>query len=143
MAPKSEGMNSETGNNRSGTQRRTAKDSDEYRRRRERNNVAVKKSRAKTKQKTQQMLERVSELRSENEMLEEKIAILTKELGFLKDLFLAHAGNAHGVNLNETELTKLLREDTEVDEGVSLLLSLSQGSPRSQPLYNSPPNPHY
>lgn len=32
------------------------------------------------------------QLKSENETLEEKIKLLTKELSFLKDLFLAHAG---------------------------------------------------
>lgn len=42
---------------------------------------------------TQETLERVNQLKTENELLEEKIRILTKELGFLKDLFLAHAGN--------------------------------------------------
>lgn len=41
---------------------------------------------------TQQTLERVNQLKTENELLEEKIKMLTKELGFLKDLFLAHAG---------------------------------------------------
>lgn len=37
-------------------------------------------------------MERVQKLKTENDMLEEKIKILSKELGFLKDLFLAHAG---------------------------------------------------
>lgn len=37
-------------------------------------------------------MERVNQLKSENEMLEEKIRLLTKELSFLKDLFMAHAG---------------------------------------------------
>lgn len=37
-------------------------------------------------------MERVHQLKTENELLEEKINMLTKELGFLKDLFLAHAG---------------------------------------------------
>jgi hypothetical protein len=46
----------------------------------------------KSKIRTQQTLERVNQLKTENEMLEEKIRMLTKELGFLKDLFLAHAG---------------------------------------------------
>lgn len=41
---------------------------------------------------TQQTLERVNQLKMENELLEEKIKMLNKELGFLKDLFLAHAG---------------------------------------------------
>ena len=36
--------------------------------------------------------ERVSQLKQENEMLEERIKLLTKELTFLKDIFLAHAG---------------------------------------------------
>lgn len=53
---------------------------------------AVKKSRVKSKMRTQQTLERVHQLKIENELLEEKIKMLTKELGFLKDLFLAHAG---------------------------------------------------
>lgn len=42
--------------------------------------------------KTQQMVDRVTQLRTENEELVENIKILTKELGILKDLFLAHAG---------------------------------------------------
>ncbi|GIY06534.1 hypothetical protein CDAR_485871 [Caerostris darwini] len=86
------------------------KDSDEYKRRRERNNLAVKKSRSKTKLKTQQTVERVNQLRQENEMLEAKIKILTKELSFLKDLFLAHAGSAHGQNLTDSELRYLKNE---------------------------------
>jgi CCAAT/enhancer binding protein (C/EBP) gamma len=53
---------------------------------------AVKRSRVKSKLRTQQTLERVNQLKTENEMLEGKIRMLTKELGFLKDLFLAHAG---------------------------------------------------
>ena len=35
---------------------------------------------------------RVSQLKQENEMLEERIKLLSKELTFLKDIFLAHAG---------------------------------------------------
>lgn len=88
------------------------KGSEEYRRRRERNNLAVKKSRSKTKLKTQQTVERVNQLKQENEMLENKIKILTKELSFLKDLFLAHAGSAHGQNLTDVDLS-FLNEDTE------------------------------
>lgn len=86
------------------------KESEEYRKRRERNNLAVKKSRSKTKLKTQQTVERVNQLREENEMLEAKIKILTKELSFLKDLFLAHAGSAHGQNLTDAELSYLKNE---------------------------------
>jgi len=80
------------------------KDSDEYKRRRERNNMAVKKSRSKSKVRTQQTLERVNQLKAENEMLETKIKILTKELNFLKDLFLAHAGTAHAGQMDTNDL---------------------------------------
>lgn len=76
------------------------KNSDEYKKRRERNNMAVKKSRTKSKMRTQQTMERVAELKEENEKLETKVKLLTKELSFLKDLFLAHAGSAHNGQLD-------------------------------------------
>ncbi|KAH9394578.1 hypothetical protein TYRP_004633 [Tyrophagus putrescentiae] len=69
------------------------KNSDEYKKRRERNNMAVKKSRNKSKMRTAQTMQRVNELKDENERLETKVKILSKELSFLKDLFLAHAGS--------------------------------------------------
>lgn len=86
------------------------KDGDEYRKRRDRNNQAVRRSRVKSRMRTQQTLERVNQLKTENELLEEKIRILTKELGFLKDLFLAHAGNAHATDLNGIDLERLLSD---------------------------------
>ncbi|XP_069758097.1 CCAAT/enhancer-binding protein gamma isoform X2 [Narcine bancroftii] len=67
------------------------KESDEYRQRRERNNLAVRKSRLKSKQKARDTQQRVDELKEENERLEAKIKLLTKELSVLKDLFLEHA----------------------------------------------------
>ncbi|CAH0390002.1 unnamed protein product [Bemisia tabaci] len=85
---------------------------DEYRKKRDRNNQAVKKSRVKSRLRTQETLQRVQELKSENDMLEEKIKLLSKELGFLKDLFLAHAGAAHGINLQEVDLDALLQDNT-------------------------------
>lgn len=88
------------------------KNSDEYKKRRERNNMAVKKSRTKSKMRTQQTLERVNQLKAENEMLETKIKILTKELNFLKDLFLAHAGNAHGAHMNDIDLNNFLTKSS-------------------------------
>ncbi|XP_053575877.1 CCAAT/enhancer-binding protein gamma-like [Bombina bombina] len=72
---------------------RMDRSSDEYRMRRERNNMAVKKSRLKSKQKAQDTLQRVNQLKEENERLEAKIKLLTKELSVLKDLFLEHAHN--------------------------------------------------
>ncbi|KAM5148623.1 CCAAT/enhancer-binding protein gamma isoform 1-T2 [Mantella aurantiaca] len=70
---------------------RSDRSSEEYRMRRERNNMAVKKSRLKSKQKAQDTLQRVNQLKEENERLEAKIKLLTKELSVLKDLFLEHA----------------------------------------------------
>ncbi|XP_060693898.1 CCAAT/enhancer-binding protein gamma [Hemiscyllium ocellatum] len=67
------------------------KESEEYRQRRERNNMAVRKSRLKSKQKAQDTQQRVNELKEENERLEAKIKLLSKELSVLKDLFLEHA----------------------------------------------------
>lgn len=67
------------------------KESDEYKKRRERNNIAVRKSRDKSRQKAQETMARVNELKSENAQLEQKVTILSKELSLLKDLFLAHA----------------------------------------------------
>lgn len=136
MSPKMEGLSSESGeessHGSSGAGRRLNKTSEEYRKRRDRNNQAVKKSRLKTKKKTQEMVDRVTQLRNENEELEENIKILNKELGLLKGLFLEHAGNAHGIRLNEAQLAKLLGEDYEVEKGVTLLMSLSQGTPQNK-----------
>ncbi|NXK96553.1 CEBPG protein, partial [Formicarius rufipectus] len=82
------------------------RNSDEYRQRRERNNMAVKKSRLKSKQKAQDTLQRVNQLKEENERLEAKIKLLTKELSVLKDLFLEHAHNfADNVQPVGTETT--------------------------------------
>lgn len=132
MTPKVEGLSGESGDDSSSggstSQRQKVKNTEEYRRRRERNNQAVKKSRQKSKMKTQQMIERVTQLKGENEELEENIKILTKELGILKDLFVAHAGNAHGVRLCEAELSRMLCDDS-VDEAATLLMGLSQAPP--------------
>ncbi|OWF38007.1 CCAAT/enhancer-binding protein gamma-like [Mizuhopecten yessoensis] len=72
---------------------RYQKGSTEYTKRRERNNIAVRKSREKSRAKAKETSEQVNRLRSENEMLEQKVQILSKELSVLKDLFLAHAGS--------------------------------------------------
>lgn len=83
---------------------------DDYRRKRDRNNEAVKKSRFKTKQRTQETFSRVNKLKAENQMLEEKVKTLTKELQFLKELFLAHASNASNPKLEGIDLDKLLED---------------------------------
>jgi len=65
--------------------------SEEYRLRRERNNVAVKKSREKTRERALETSLKVTELKQENVELEMKVAQLSRELGLLKELLLAHA----------------------------------------------------
>ncbi|XP_035742523.1 CCAAT/enhancer-binding protein gamma-like [Vespa mandarinia] len=110
MAPKNKENNS---GNKKKRQVSEEEDDEDYRRRRDRNNQAVKRSRVKSKLRTQQTLERVNQLKRENELLEEKIKMLTKELGFLKDLFLAHAGSSqHSMNFQDIDLNALLAEDT-------------------------------
>lgn len=64
-----------------------SKRSEEYRQRRERNNAAVKKSRFKSKQKTLETQMRVDELKNENSKLERRVETLTKELNFMRQLF--------------------------------------------------------
>ena len=64
----------------------------EYLNKRARNNEAVKRSREKARLKAKETTERVTKLKTENEKLEERIKLLSKELTFLKDIFLAHAG---------------------------------------------------
>lgn len=85
---------------------------DDYRRRRDRNNQAVKRSRVKSRMRTQETLERVHQLKTENDQLEEKIKLLSKELCFLKDLFLAHAGSGHSVNLQDVDLEAILSDNS-------------------------------
>jgi len=64
----------------------------DYQSKRARNNEAVKRSREKARQRAKETHDRVSKLKQENERLEERIKLLSKELTFLKDIFLAHAG---------------------------------------------------
>ena len=63
------------------------KDSDEYRSRRARNNVAVRKSRDKAKQRHMDSESRVQHLNDENSSLRQRVELLSKELGVLRTLF--------------------------------------------------------
>jgi seryl-tRNA synthetase len=60
---------------------------EEYEKKRERNNVAVRKSRKKAKQKIEETRQRVDDLAQENEDLRTKVALLQKELNVLRSLF--------------------------------------------------------
>ncbi|XP_015710997.1 CCAAT/enhancer-binding protein delta [Coturnix japonica] len=63
------------------------KHSDEYRQRRERNNIAVRKSRDKAKRRNQEMQQKLLELSAENEKLHKKIEQLTRDLSGLRHFF--------------------------------------------------------
>merc|ERR1712038_161939 len=63
------------------------KDTEEYRDRRDRNNVAVRKSRDKAKQRQRETEEKVGELTAKNEVLQKEVDLLSKELTVLRGLF--------------------------------------------------------
>jgi len=86
-------------------------DKTDYLAKRSRNNEAVRRSREKARMKAKETNDRVSQLKQENEMLEERIKLLTKELTFLKDIFLAHADSKHGITADDLELRTLLQDD--------------------------------
>lgn len=68
--------------------RMAEKGSQEYVDKRARNNVAVRKSRAKAKAKQNETEGRVKSLIDQNDQLQKKVDLLTKELNVLKGLFL-------------------------------------------------------
>lgn len=68
--------------------REPPKDTAEYYEKRARNNIAVRKSREKAKIKQNLTENRVQELSDENERLQKKVDLLTKELTVLKSLFI-------------------------------------------------------
>lgn len=100
----------------------TAKDSDDYKKRRERNNIAVRKSRQLSRMKAKVTQEKVTQLREENQKLEQKVQILSKELSVLRDLFLSsadasttgsHSGNVDPFQGNfDTFLSEVDKKET-------------------------------
>lgn len=112
------------------------KNSDEYKQRRERNNLAVKKSRTKSKLKSMLTTEKVNLLKAENQHLHQKVEMLTKELRLLKDIFVAHASSAHGAEITEHDLRLLTQPQVpEVPYRPTVQLSSHNASSvqRSQP----------
>ncbi|KAG5204819.1 CCAAT/enhancer-binding protein delta [Ovis aries] len=61
--------------------------SPEYRQRRERNNIAVRKSRDKAKRRNQEMQQKLVELSAENEKLQQRVEQLTRDLAGLRRFF--------------------------------------------------------
>ena len=68
------------------TKRTLSKDSMEYRMRRERNNVAVRKSRDKARRRIVLTQQRATQLQEENQRLQIRIGQLTQELDTLKHI---------------------------------------------------------
>lgn len=94
MGPKVKGNSNNSSNVRDG---RNGEEHEEYQEKRARNNIAVKKSREKSRLKQRETLEKVNRLRSENQDLEMKVTLLSKELQVLRNLFLEHAGGTAGL----------------------------------------------
>ena len=64
----------------------------EYEDKRARNNEAVRRSRAKAKERAKEVQSRINNLKNENDDLEERKKLLSKELTFLKELFMKQSG---------------------------------------------------
>jgi len=64
----------------------------EYREKRIKNNVAVKRSRDKSKAKAQEAQSKVQELQMENEQLQGTVDAMTSELRYLKEMLISQAG---------------------------------------------------
>lgn len=79
-------------------------DDEAYRLKRDRNNMAVKKSRAKSRQKAQETSEKITQLREENSDLEHQVDNLTNELNRLKKTLLAHVGGRRNPQHADTAL---------------------------------------
>lgn len=80
----------------------------DYVKRRNQNNIAVRKSRQKSKQKDASTLENIEKLKEDNVHLERKVEVLSKELSILKKVFMEHAkgfssGDAQLPDLNQLE----------------------------------------
>lgn len=87
FSQKSLRKHSPSGNSLHGSNKSLDKSSDEYRRRRERNNIAVRKSREKAKLRSRETEEKVKLLVRENERLQKRIELLSEELNVLRSLF--------------------------------------------------------
>lgn len=98
MGPKSKGAKPASDDSSSGSSRpyqrneESLDDDLSYRIRRDRNNVAVKKSREKSRQKARETADKMARLRQENDELERRTVELANELKTLKNLLLDRAG---------------------------------------------------
>ncbi|CAB4001488.1 CCAAT enhancer-binding gamma-like [Paramuricea clavata] len=99
------------------------KGTDEYLRKRARNNEAVRKSRVKSKKKIEETQLRVNMLSQENSDLKTKVTLLTKELNVLRSLF----ANG-GITIPEhVTVEKTLEVDTEPSCSVTVKSETNDG----------------
>lgn len=75
------------GSDRGKSKKNVDKNSSEYRLRRERNNVAVRKSRDKAKMRNVETQQKVIELATDNDRLRKRVEHLTRELDTLRGIF--------------------------------------------------------
>jgi len=75
------------------------------------NNMAVRRSRLKSRQKMSQMVNRCGKLRKENILLEQKADALMKELTFLKEMFLTHASGKKDATISQADLDRIMSDD--------------------------------
>lgn len=75
----------------------------------------MKRSRVKSKQKTEETQSRVDNLRMSNRAMEDSIEKHKKELKFLKDLFLAQA-QSKAQSISTQDLKELLKSDDEDED---------------------------
>lgn len=71
---------------------------------------AVRRSRNKAKQRTQETFSRVSKLKAENQILEDKVRILTQELEFHKKLFMELPSSTQDPRLQGIDLEKVFED---------------------------------
>lgn len=80
-----------------GSKKEPTKEDPQYKEKRIKNNDAVKKSRQKSKTNNKVTLEKVTEMKCENEVLEARIKLVGKELQFLLDIYLSHVKGDHSL----------------------------------------------
>ncbi|XP_021957791.1 CCAAT/enhancer-binding protein gamma [Folsomia candida] len=94
------------------------KHSMEYKEKRMKNNVAVKRSRDKSKMKAREAQSRVQQLQAQNEHLHNTVDSMTSELRYLKDLLISQAGTSEYLSPDTAaDLEDLLMDDAPRDLG--------------------------
>ena len=114
------------------------KASEEYLKKRARNNLAVKKSRDRSKKRILETQERVEQLTRDNEELNQKVALLSKELSVLRALF-TNGGFTVPCNLQivAQNSTSVPDSHNEAAEEIPKSYLTSHKQPKS---HNSPPS---